>query len=80
LRIVRHLRRARADLRWAVPAFWSEFVPARAIRKRWPPQLVTHEDPVLVQEIARRGVWLEQEIISLDPRLRDALLATLPPA
>jgi len=80
LRIVRHLRYIRADLRWAVPAFWSEYVPARAIRKKWPPELVTREDPVLVQELACRSLWLEQEVIALDPRLRNALLDALPHA
>jgi hypothetical protein len=77
VRIVRHLRRIRPDLEWAIPALWSEFVERRAIRKKWPPGLVSPKDPALVQQLARQGLWLEQENISLDPRLRDGLLKAL---
>jgi hypothetical protein len=32
--------------------------------------------PTLIRELASRGLWLEQELIAVDPRLRAALEAT----
>jgi hypothetical protein len=73
VRIVRHLRGIRRDLRWAVPEFWGEYVEERALPGEWPGDLDLQGTPPLVCELARRSVWLEQEPIAVDPRLRVAL-------
>lgn len=75
VRIVRHLRKMRPDLIWAVPSFWGELVHTRGLRKRWPDGLVAASDPELVRVLAAQGRWLEQETITLDPRLPAALAA-----
>lgn len=77
VRIVRHLLAVRPDLRWAVPGFWSEHVEARALRRTWPEDLDLTDAPALVRDLAARGLWLEQEIIALDPRLTGALARVL---
>lgn len=73
VRIVRHLRQMRADLVWAVPEFWREYVDNRGLTGEWPDDLQLSDAPELVRELAQRGLWLEQEIIALDPRLGAAL-------
>ena len=73
VRIAAHLRTARPGLRWAVPDFWREHVPGRTQRLAWPEDLVWIDAPDLVRELAQAGLWLEQETIALDPRLRNAL-------
>lgn len=77
VRIVRHLRAVRPDLRWAVPGFWAEYVEARALRREWPEDLDVGEEPALVRLLCARGLWLEQEVIALDPRLTEALRGSL---
>lgn len=74
LRIVRHLRTVRPDLRWAVPAFWEEWVPDRALAGAWPEDLDVSDAPSVVQRLAADGLWLEQEGIVLDERLPAALM------
>lgn len=76
-RIVQHLRSIRADLRWAVPDFWAEFVESRGLRGEWPEELDLGAAPTLVRELAARGRWLEQEVVALDSRLATALEDTL---
>lgn len=73
VRIVAHLRGTRPDLRWAVPDFWREHVPGRTKLHAWPDDLSLTDTPELVRELAQAGLWLEQETIALDPRLRGAL-------
>lgn len=73
IQIVEHLQEAYPTLRWAVPAFWSEWVPGRAQRGEWPPDLDLATAPALVRELRDAGLWLEQETISLDPRLLQAM-------
>ena len=75
--IVAHLRRSYPQLRWAVPAFWKEYVPNRARRKRWPEDIALDGAPSLVHELKQSSLWLEQEAIVLDPRLANALRCTL---
>ncbi len=81
VRIVRHLRQIHPDLRWAVPAFWGEYMEKRGLPGEWPDDLDLDGAPLLVHELADRGLWLEQELIAIDPRLRAALgvLAELVP-
>lgn len=78
VRIYLHLREKRPDLRYFVPAFWSELVAAQGLPGLWPPDLELDSLPPLLRELAEREVWLEQERIVLDPRLREALLEQLP--
>lgn len=75
LRIVRHLRGLRADLVWFVPAFWGELVESRGLPCVWPDDPALEAAPELVRLLARRGLWLEQEPITLDPRTAAALAA-----
>ena len=42
----------------------------------WPDDLDLDAAPTLIRELASRGLWLEQELIAVDPRLRAALEAT----
>ena len=77
LRIVRHLRALCPHLRWAIPGFWIEYVNERAITAAWPDELELDDAPELVRELARRGLWLEQESIVLDPRLGDELMRAM---
>lgn len=76
VRIMRHLREVRADLRWVVPDFWSEYVPKVGLRAYWPRDFDLADTPLFVRQLASSGTWLEQEAIVLDPRLPQTLLAT----
>ncbi len=76
VRIFRHLRRLHPGLRWAVPDFWAEQIEKRALPGEWPDDLELDDAPALVRELKSRSLWLEQELIALDPRLREALEAT----
>ncbi|MFA4835524.1 MAG: Wadjet anti-phage system protein JetD domain-containing protein [Dehalococcoidia bacterium] len=73
VRIVRHLRQIHPGLIWAVPEFWGEYIEKRALRGEWPDDLNLDGAPSLVRNLAHRGLWLEQELIAVDPRLRVAL-------
>lgn len=73
VRIFKHLKERRPDLRWLVPAFWNELIESHGLRAPWPPDLDLEDAPPLVRELARRGLWLEQERIVLDPRMAAAL-------
>ncbi len=77
VRIVRHLRELCPSLRWAVPGFWAEHVPDRALPRPWPDDLDLGDAPALVRDLAARGLWLEQELLALDPRLEGALAALI---
>ena len=77
VRIVRHLREIHPPLRWAVPEFWSEYVDKRALPGEWPDDLNLDGAPELVRDLADRGLWLEQECIAVDSRLRTALEAAI---
>lgn len=78
VRIYLHLREKRPDLRYFVPAFWSELVTAHGLPGLWPSNLELDSLPPLLRELAEREVWLEQERIVLDPRLKEALLEQVP--
>lgn len=73
LRIFRHLRAMRPDLRWFVPEFWGELVDTKGLPGAWPEGLVLGDAPMLVQLLSSRAMWLEQEPISVDPRTPGAL-------
>lgn len=77
VRIVQHLRGIRPDLRWFVPAFWEEFIEVNGLAGIWPDNLDLTAAPDLVQRLASRAMWLEQERIVLDPRIPIALEAVL---
>lgn len=77
VRIVQHLRKTLPRLAWAVPEFWAEYVDARALPGEWPGDIDLGTAPALVRDLARRGLWLEQETIALDPRLHAWLEATV---
>jgi hypothetical protein len=69
VRIFRHLRDRRPDLRWLIPAFWAEYVESHGLHAPWPEDLDVGAAPALVRELAARGLWLEQERIVMDPRI-----------
>jgi hypothetical protein len=75
VRIVRHLRERRPDLRWFVPSFWAELVGSHGQRGTWPEDLDLVDVPPLVRELAARGLWLEQERLVVDDRVGAALEA-----
>lgn len=75
VRILKHLRQIHPSLRWAVPEFWREYLEERALPGEWPESMALDQVPALVRELAERGLWLEQEVIALDKRLRPALEA-----
>jgi hypothetical protein len=77
VRIVRHLRDIRPDLLWAVPDFWAEYVEKRSLPGTWPDDLELSGTPALVRDLAARRLWMEQEPITLDERLRPALEAAI---
>ena len=77
VRIYRHLRNSRPDLRWFLPGFWFEAAGRTGLKAPWPEALDLSDAPQTVQELARRGLRLEQESIVIDPRFPDALENTL---
>jgi len=77
VRIARHLQQTYQQLIWTVPQFWNEYIEKRALKGKWPHDIDLSEAPLLVQELYRRGLWLEQEVICMDPRLRPALEAAI---
>lgn len=77
VRILRHLRALRSDLRWFVPEFWTELVETKGLPGVWPEDLDLGEAPALVRELASRGLWLEQEPVAVDARTPSALEALL---
>jgi hypothetical protein len=79
VRILQHLRTGRPDVRWFVPEFWQEAVARHGLPGAWPAELDLRAAPAFVQELAARGLWLEQEVIVLDARLPAALAAMVWP-
>jgi hypothetical protein len=75
MRIFQHLRGMRTDLEWFVPEFWGELVEMRGLPGVWPDELELESAPALVQRLATRGLWLEQETIVIDARTAVALEA-----
>jgi hypothetical protein len=75
VRIMRHMREVRPDLYWVVPEFWTEYLPKAGLRASWPRDLDLDGLPALVKQLASSGMWLEQEVIVLDPRLSQALIS-----
>lgn len=77
VRIMRHLREIRPDLRWVVPDFWREYLPKAGLPASWPDDLDLGDVPELVKQLASTCMWLEQELIVLDPRLPAALALSI---
>ncbi len=77
VRIMLHLRRQAPNLKWFLPNFWFELADVCGLRAPWPCDLDLDFAPVLVRELAARGLWLEQERIVLDERMAEALEAAL---
>lgn len=75
VRIYQHLRERRPDLLWLVPEFWGEHIELRRQEGPWPPELDLSKCPSLVQALAERALWLEQESIVVDARLPQFLEA-----
>ncbi|HLJ89950.1 MAG TPA: Wadjet anti-phage system protein JetD domain-containing protein [Candidatus Angelobacter sp.] len=80
VRITSHLRSIRPDVRWAVPDFWREYVRKCGRRLTWPDDLNLDGTPPLVRDLAKAGLWLEQEPIILDERMSRALEDFLDPS
>jgi hypothetical protein len=77
VRIFRHLRAMRSDLRWFVPEFWGELLDAKGLPGVWPEDLDLDDAPELVRLLSRRALWLEQEPLAVDPRTPAALESAL---
>jgi hypothetical protein len=69
VKIHRHLAASIPELGWLVPQFWGERVESHGQTGAWPEELDLEGTPELVRELARRDLWLEQEVIALDARL-----------
>jgi len=72
VRIYRHLREHCRSLRWFVPELWRNHLD-RALRREWPEGLSLRGAPQLVRELAAQGLWLEQEPLTFEPGLEEAL-------
>lgn len=77
VRIYFHLRERRPDLLWFIPEFWGESVERRGLQAEWPLDLDLSAAPPLVLKLAASGIWLEQEGIIVDRRIRAALEAAV---
>jgi hypothetical protein len=75
--IVEHLRRWRPSVAWLVPPFWEDYVGRHALRKDWPGIPMPADAPAWVRDLPQRGEWLEQEVVAIDPRMREFLEATV---
>lgn len=75
VRIFKHLRQRAPHLRWFLPDFWFETVETAGLATDWPAELDLSFAPAKVQDLAARGLWLEQERIVVDPRFETALEA-----
>jgi len=71
--IALHLRSAQPHMYWFVTEFWNEFVKDRSLPRSWPESRCLDHAPSLVRDLAKEGLWLEQETIALDLRLSNAL-------
>ena len=77
VRICQHLRARRPDLHWFVPPFYADLIESHGQTASWPDDLDLGDAPALVRELAKRGLWLEQEPLVVDSRIGPALEATL---
>ena len=77
VRIMQHLQAHLPRLGWLVPTWWAELVPLHAQERDWPDDVDLRNAPVLVRELAASRRWLEQERVVLDPRLPEAMQASL---
>ena len=73
VRIVAHLREAFPRIQWVVPDFWLEWIPDHGQKQTWPDNLDLSGTPPLVRRLRDCALWLEQETITLDPRLPEEL-------
>lgn len=77
LRIFQHLHAQHPTLCWFVPTFWEEYIETRGLPGIWPDNLDLSGAPGIVQLLAHRDLWLEQEPLAIDPRTSAALAACL---
>lgn len=77
VRIYRHLRALCPRLGWFVPDFASALVQSRGLAAEWPDDMDLGDTPELIRDLARRGLWLEQEPLAVDPRTPAQLEAWL---
>lgn len=75
VKIAAHLRSLHPGLRWATFDLWRSLLPDFGLVEDWPEDLDLSEAPPIVQELAQKGLWLEQERLVLDPTLIPALAA-----
>jgi len=77
VRIMLHLPSRAPNLKWFLPEFWFELVDVCGLPTTWPQDLELDFAPAPARAPAQRGLWLEQGRIVLDPRMVEALEATL---
>lgn len=65
-----HLREVRPGLIWVVPDWLTDYVPTHCLSTKWPLVPVLDTAPPLIQKLAQDRMWLEQEALVLDERLR----------
>ncbi len=76
-RIHWHLCQLHPSPRWFVPPFCADSIDLHGQSAIWPTGLDLSWAPALVQTLAARGLWLEQEPLVVDPRLGPALEAAV---
>jgi hypothetical protein len=78
--IATHMRALHPSLRWVTFDLWRTLLPEYAQPGSWPEGLDRLTAPPIVQELARDGMWLEQERLTLHTSLITELLvvATAP--
>lgn len=72
--IATHMRAVHPSLRWVTFDLWRTLLPEYAQPGPWPADLDLRAAPLLVQELARDGIWLEQERLTLHTNLVAELL------
>jgi len=55
------------------PDFWEESIDSLSGFCQWPKEIPVGHNIPLIERLRREGRWLEQERITLDPRLKSAL-------
>lgn len=70
LEIYCHLCEVRPDLIWVVPEWLTDYVPTHGQPVEWPRVPALDTAPPLIRKLAQEGLWIEQEALVLDERLR----------
>jgi hypothetical protein len=75
IKIHQHLRQLAPRIKWFCPSFAAEYIdPEKRLgqgKRAWPSEDELRDVPPVVLDLAAKGLWIEQEVFALDPRMRD---------